>query len=116
MRLARLHRAFVNLSRRARGHPRAHIAQVVVLPGRGDLPPVLNPRRLYRLGDPAKWAVLECPCGRGHTVELNLANLGRDRWTVTTDIGGRPSARPSIHVKGDRGCHYWLRAGRIHWI
>lgn len=115
MRRARLHRAIINLSRRARRRPRAHLTKVVVVAGRGDLPPLLNPRRLYRLGEPGKWAVFECPCGRGHVIELNLAHSGRDRWTLIADSKGRPSTRPSIDFQGPRRCHYWLRDGSINW-
>jgi len=88
---------------------------VIVVPGRGELPLVMNPRRLYQLGDPGKWAVFECPCGRGHVIELNLAHPGRARWALTIDSEGRSSARPSIDFKGTKRCHYWLRAGRIDW-
>ena len=115
MRTASLRRAIVNLSRRARRRPRARFTKLVTVAGRRDLPLVLNPRLVYQLGEPGKWAVLECPCGRGHVIELNLAHPGRDRWTLTTDSDGRPSTKPSIDFQGARRCHYWLRAGRIHW-
>ncbi|MGH1564559.1 DUF6527 family protein [Mumia sp. DW29H23] len=115
MRVTRLQRAVVNWSRRARHRPRARIVKVVFVTGRGDLPAAMNPRRIYRLGNPGKWAVLECPCGRGHVIELNLAHAGRDRWTLTTDPEGRPSTRPSIDSRGASRCHFWLRGGRIDW-
>jgi hypothetical protein len=75
----------------------------------------LNPRRIYKLGEPGKWAVLECPCGKGHTLELNLAHLDRPRWSLTVGIGRRPSLSPSVDFKGNPRCHFWLRDGRIQW-
>lgn len=106
----------VNLTRRLRRHPRARYAEVVLVRGRSDLPVRLHPRRVYQLGDPAKWAVLECPCGRGHVLELNLAHPGRAKWCVVSADGKAPSLSPSIDFKGERRCHFWLREGRVRWV
>lgn len=108
-------RTVVNLTRRLRSQPRALLTKVVVLDDRNELPMTLNPRRLYQLGDPGKWAVLECPCGRGHVIELNLAHPGRDQWRLTHSDDGRPSLKPSVDFQGSRRCHYWLRDGRVDW-
>ncbi len=113
--VASIGRALVNVTRRARRRPRAHLTKIVVVSDRGDLPMILNPRRLYQVGDPGKWAVLECPCGRGHVVELNLAHPGRDIWRLDKDGGGRPSLCPSVDFRGSRRCHYWLQDGRVEW-
>lgn len=104
--------------RRARRHGRSRITQIVTVPGRSDLPDTLHPRRIYVLGGPTnpKWALLDCPCGRGHTIELNLANPVRTRWKVTANRAGEPSVHPSIDYQGEPRCHYWLRDGRIHWV
>jgi hypothetical protein len=103
--------------RRARRHGRSHITKVIKVPSRADLPDILHPQRLYLLGGATpKWAVLDCPCGRGHTIELNLANPARTRWKVTTNNAGEPSVHPSIDYQAEPQCHYWLRNGRIHWV
>jgi hypothetical protein len=108
----------VQTYRRARRHARSRITQAVTVPSRADLPDSLHPHRIYLVGGSTapKWALLDCPCGRGHTIELNLANPSRTRWNVTTTNTGEPSVQPSIDHQGEPRCHYWLRAGRIHWV
>lgn len=103
--------------RRARRHSHSRISQVVNVSGREDLPGHLHPQRLYLLGGAMpKWALLDCPCGRGHVIELNLANPARTRWRVTTNDAGQPSVHPSIDFQGEPRCHYWLDRGRVHWV
>jgi hypothetical protein len=106
----------INLARRLRRRPRAKLTRIITLAGRNDLPPNLNPRRVYQLGEPGKWAVMTCPCGRGHVIELNLAHPGRARWSVTADAAGAPSVRPSVDVQSEHRCHFWLQSGRIVWV
>jgi Family of unknown function (DUF6527) len=113
--VASVGRVLVNVTRRVRRRPRARLTKVVVVSDRGDLPKALNARRLYQLGDPGKWAILECPCGRGHVIELNLAHPGRDMWRLTQRGDGQPSLRPSVDYRGARRCHYWLRDGWVEW-
>ncbi|PZS01480.1 MAG: hypothetical protein DLM56_14745 [Pseudonocardiales bacterium] len=108
--------AGLNWSRRLRRQPRARLTQVVRLGGRGDLPATLNPRRAYQLGEPGKWAVLACPCGRGHVIELNLAHPDQARWRLSAGRGGLPSLAPSVDVRAERRCHFWLRGGRVRWV
>lgn len=116
--LANARTRVVRAYRRARnGHAKSRVNQVVVLADRSGLPEHLDPRCVYVLGATTpKWALLDCPCGRGHTIELNLANPARTRWQVTTNNTGQPSVHPSIDYRGNPRCHYWLRDGRIHWV
>lgn len=107
----------VRAYRRARkAHARSRITRVITVGSRSDLPEDLHPRRVYLLGATPKWALLDCPCGRGHTIELNLANPVRTRWRFTTNRDGHPSIHPSIDYQGQPHCHYWLREGRIDWV
>lgn len=102
-------------ARRARA--KSCITRVITVTDRAMLPVELHPRRLYVVGARRpKWALLDCPCGRGHTIELNLTNPTRSRWEVTTGKDGRPSIHPSIDFQGQPQCHYWLKDGRIHWV
>ena len=100
--------------RRLRGRSKARYTQVVVVAGRSDLPTSLHPRRVYQLGQRGKWAVLDCPCGRGHLLELNMAQPGRPQWTLREN--GAPSLFPSVDFRGERRCHFWLRDGRVAWV
>lgn len=111
-----LRRSGVNAFRRIRRRPRARFTAIVLVRARNGLPERLNPRRIYQLGAPAKWAAFECPCGRGHILELNLAHPGRARWRLSADPSGAPSLSPSVDSKGSRRCHFWLREGRVRWV
>jgi hypothetical protein len=95
--------------------PTAQIPRAVAVGRRTDLPPRLHPSRLYLVGTPVKWAVFRCPCGTGHQIDLNLTHGGRPRWTITLDPQHRPSLRPSVDVRADRRCHFWLTAGEVRW-
>lgn len=116
--LVRTQTRVVRAYRRARNaRAKSSVTRIITVPGRADLPEDLHPRCIYLLGlGTPKWAVLDCPCGRGHTIELNLTNPARTRWEVTTNKAGRPSIHPSIDYQGQPRCHYWLREGRIHWV
>jgi hypothetical protein len=104
--------------RRARnGHAKSRIDRLVSVADRSELPELLDPRCVYVLGSAKpKWALLDCPCGRGHTIELNLAHPARTRWKVTTNPSGQPCIHPSVDYQGQPRCHYWLRDGRVHWV
>lgn len=94
-------------------HPR--LIRVKHVATRTDLPDPLPRRRLVVIGDPAKWAVLACPCGTGHDINLNLVDERLARWTVLTKAP--PSLTPSVDVQDPAGrCHFWLRNGRIVWV
>lgn len=106
------------------GLPRGHegnpvpvnlIPGAIHVGGRADLPRRLNPRRLYLVGEPPKWAILRCPCGTGHQIDLNLVHVGRPRWDVAFNRQNRPSLRPSVDVQSERRCHFWLTSGEVRW-
>lgn len=110
-----LTRRLVNFTRRCRNEPPAKYTQVVEAAGRDELPIRLHPRRIYLLGSPAKWVILECPCGHGHQIQLNLAHPDRAQWALLVEDGKGPSLRPSIDVRAERRCHFWLRDGIVDW-
>jgi hypothetical protein len=97
-----------------------HFRRIARVPELPDMPDELAADIIYVVGSEAapKWAVLLCPCERGHPVTLRL-QPGRSSWRVTH--GRRdPSIYPSIDVRGDwKGgarCHYWVRQGEVHWV
>lgn len=110
-----LTRWLINLTRRLRDESPAKYTKVVEAPRRDELPTRLHPRRIYVLGSPAKWVILECPCGRGHQIQLNVAHPDRAQWALILEDGTGPSLRPSIDVRAERRCHFWLRQGIVHW-
>jgi hypothetical protein len=59
-------------------------------------------------------AALQCPCGCGESITLNLIGQ-RPRWSAEVDASDLMTVRPSIWRT--RGCrsHFWIRNGRIHW-
>jgi hypothetical protein len=62
-----------------------------------------------------KWAIVECPCGRGHRLTVNLSRQHRPYWRLSVDSSG-PSLYPSIDSKTTYRCHFWLRQGRVGWV
>jgi len=62
-----------------------------------------------------KWAILDCPCGHGHRLTVNLSKARRPYWRLTIGESG-PSLYPSVDVVTSRRCHFWLRDGRVHWV
>jgi len=98
---------------RLTAHPA--VRRAIRVEHRGALPPTLLPRRLYLVGYPPKWAILRCPCGREHDIQLNLLNAERARWAVEFDDRQRPSLAPSVDVRAERRCHFWLIHGRVRW-
>jgi hypothetical protein len=88
---------------------------VVRVAGRAELPDPLPPGVLHVVGEPAKWAVLNCPCGSSHTLDINLAAPGRRRWTLSGPAEA-PSVRPSVnYADGERRCHFWIIDGVLRW-
>lgn len=116
--VARTQISVIRAYRRIRNaRARSRITRVITITNRAELPEDLNPRYIYLLGATRpKWALLDCPCGRIHTIELNLANPARTRWQVTTTKTGQPSIHPSIDYRGQHRCHYWIKNGRVHWV
>jgi hypothetical protein len=83
-----------------------------------DLPEVPRANELAIAGTPdfPKWALLDCPCGKGHTILMPLSSTANPRWGVTTR-GDRPTIYPSIDRNRDAcvRCHFWIRDGAVVW-
>lgn len=80
-----------------------------------DVPDSPHPRSLYlvRGKDGFKWVAFDCPCGRGHTVLLNVS--AGSSWSVNLE-GPRVTLHPSVDRKdGAQRCHFFLREGRVRW-
>lgn len=95
-------------------HP--HVKRVVYYERRSDMPEELARDALAVVGtsDQPKWALLECPCGRGHQLVFSLSPQHRPFWRLDEDERG-PSLKPSIDSHRPYRCHFWLRDGRVTW-
>lgn len=85
-----------------------------------DLPEIPKANELAIAGSPTnpKWAALDCPCGKGHTILLPLSRSEDPHWSVSKNVKHQPSLYPSIDRNRYEGvrCHFWLKDGRIHWV
>ena len=82
-----------------------------------EIPEVLEPRRLYLMGDQFRpWsAALLCPCGCGATIQLSLMADDRPSWRATRHFAGSVTLHPSIWRKRDCRSHFFLRRGHVVW-
>ena len=81
-----------------------------------EVPEALPPKGVILVGDEANptWAVLECPCRRGHRLMVNLDRSRRPVWTI--DPIKPLTIRPSIDdITPERQCHFVVHRGRIRW-
>ena len=82
-----------------------------------DFPDSLNQFTLYLAngGVSPCAAALNCPCGCGEVIQLNLLEAARPCWKVREHPKGLVSITPSVQrTKGCRS-HFWLREGEIYW-
>jgi hypothetical protein len=94
---------------------RHRISSIVQIGSRSDLPNKLG-RNLYVVGVPAKWAILQCPCGCGDTIDVNLMRSRSPVWQFSV-ANGKPTFHPSLWVPVEKcGAHFWIRDGKIIWV
>lgn len=80
-------------------------------------PDAMKAGTIYIVGGPGfrKWAYFRCPADRNEIIQLSLMHERRPRWTVTTDILGRPTIHPSVRQLDGSYAHFWVRNGRVDW-
>jgi hypothetical protein len=61
-----------------------------------------------------KWLLMQCPCGCGQQIALNLMQSHSPRWRVSIQSMNRFSIHPSVDATSC-GAHFWLRDGRVIW-
>jgi hypothetical protein len=81
------------------------------------LPLRLAPGRLYVLGkDASLWAIaMQCPCGCGENLRLNLIPGARSYWQVTRHLDGTVSLYPEIRRQDGCRSHFFVRRSRVYW-
>jgi hypothetical protein len=68
------------------------------------------------VGDPAKWATLQCPCGCGDTIDVNLMKTRHPVWQLSI-TNGKATFHPSLWVPKEKcGAHFWIKNGKIIWV
>ena len=82
-----------------------------------ELPQQLNRKMIYIIRDEGfiEHASLQCPCGCGALLHMNLIPDERPCWLVTEHNNGTVSLKPSVWRK--KGCrsHFFFTRGRIQW-
>jgi len=86
---------------------------VTYIASRTALPAALSEDEFIVVGAASrpKWAIFECPCRRGHRIEIPLDS----KWRLSRHRG-RPTLVPSIHLDGSWHCHFVVTQGAIHWV
>lgn len=94
---------------------RRRISNIVRVGSRSELPDKLG-RSLYVVGEKPKWAILECPCGCGDTIDVNLMRSRSPVWELSMQ-NGKATLYPSLWVSKQKcGAHFWIRHGKIDWV
>lgn len=101
---------------RRRRWTRPRINRACFYASRAEVPAEVTRHELAVVGtvEHPKWAVLECPCGRGHQLTVNLSRQRRPFWRLSIEKR-EPSLGPSIDSGSPYRCHFWLRRGRVEW-
>lgn len=82
-----------------------------------DLVPDRLPRRGAALAGPPgtpKWLALDCPCGTGHRLLVNLDSRRRPSWRL---VSSKPlTIRPSLDItQAGTRCHFTITSGTVRW-
>ncbi len=75
-----------------------------------------NALYIYRSNGHQWGAALECPCGCGSLIELNLLPEGNPSWKTTLHWDSSISLYPSIWRKVGCKSHFWIKQGLIKWV
>lgn len=63
-----------------------------------------------------KWAVLQCPCGCGYIIHVNLMRSHHPHWTISFARDGSISFNPSLWIDESRcGSHFLIKNGHVIW-
>ena len=91
---------------------------VALVPSADEIPEALPRNGAVLVSDTGtiKWIVFDCPCRTGHRIMLNADRKRHPAWHVDLESLDRLTISPSINARSaKRGCHYFVRNGRIVW-
>lgn len=112
----RVERLFTWLGRGTQRH--RDFARVRYYKTRSEMPAQIAVGEVFVIGDRnhPKWAILDCPCGRGHQLEVQLGDRRAGLWSIRQSRRG-PTLTPSVDYRGSvNRCHFILSSGRVHWV
>lgn len=92
--------------------------QAVFVASDEDVPKVLSDRKVFIVGVPGnEWlVVMQCPCGCGSRIPLNLLEAEKPYWGWGVDPNsGAVTLTPSVWRKVGCRSHFFLRNGLIQW-
>lgn len=81
------------------------------------MPANLSANELIIVGseDNPKWAVLQCPCGCGEQIDVNLMRSRRPFWRLYRTTEG-VTLWPSLWVPAWKcGSHFWIVDSTVLW-
>lgn len=95
---------------------RRRLRKVIWVESREKLPACLG-SSIYVVGqEKAKWVVIDCPCGCGERIDVNLMATRIPAWKFSVD-GGQVTLWPSLWLPQDKcGSHFWIKRNRIIWV
>ena len=95
---------------------RKRLEMVTWVESRRDIPTRLG-ARIYVVGsETPKWVVLDCPCGCGERIDVNLMAVRRPAWKFSAN-DGKVTLWPSLQMPAYKcGSHFWIRKNRIVWV
>jgi hypothetical protein len=81
------------------------------------LPLRLAPGKLYVVGEEAllRTIAMQCPCGCGGNIHINLLPNARPSWQVTHHSDGTVSLHPTIQSQSGCGSRFFVRRSRVYW-
>jgi|SRR5215216_3389402 len=82
-----------------------------------ELPDILKNRYIYVVGENGYlWFVaLNCPCGCGDIIHLNLLPDANPRWKIEEHQNSTISISPSIWSRKGCNSHYFFKRGYVKW-
>ena len=91
--------------------------KALILKDDADIPTPLQAHTVYIIGIKGnEWlAVLECPCGCGSKIQLNLLPQERPCWKWNINRNGNVTLTPSVWRKIGCKSHFFVRDGLILW-
>jgi len=83
-----------------------------------DLRDRLQPHKIYVAGeDGFAWsAAMLCPGGCGRVLEMNLLPDASPVWKLAERNDSAVTLSPSVWLRTDCGCHFFVKQGRIKWV